>query len=206
METEDLRIQVGLLRWGTDVDGLQGPYAVAPLVGAARAGTVTWVAAAGRGTSYAIEVLRLGAAPAAGGGSARDRLEGWDMAFLVVSQREPGVAVDVEGHPFPSCSGQAASPFQSLATGDTGVVWNLCYTRILQPTGPFGRLSWRKDPFGLWVKDHYGRAWRNSAVEKLPEDIHHTLEGVVDLDLQERKKADFKEGFMNITIKSWYVW
>ncbi len=188
METEDLCIQVGLLQRGNDVGGSQGPYAVAPLVGAARAGT--WAAAAaGEGTSYATEELQLGAMPAAGGGLARDRLVGWGMAFPVASQRELGVMVDVEAHPFPSCSGQAASPFQSLATGGRRVVWNLCCTRILQPIGPSERPSWRKDPFGLWVKDHYGRAWRNSAVEKVPEDIHHTLEGAVDLDLQDSKNS-----------------
>lgn len=190
METEDLHIQVGVLRRGKDVGGLLGPYAVAPLVGAARAGTVMWAAAAaGEGTSYVAEELQLGAMLAAGGGSARDRLVGWGMAFPVASQRELGVTVDVEAHPFPSCSGQAASPFQSLAMGGRGVVWNLCRTRILQPTGPSERPSWRKDPFGLWVKDHYGRAWRNSAVEKVPEDIHHTLEGAVDLDLQDSKNS-----------------
>lgn len=188
METEDLCIQVGLLQRGNDVGGSQGPYAVAPLVGAARAGT--WAAAAaGEGTSYATEELQLGAMPAAGGGLARDRLVGWGMAFPVASQRELGVMVDVEAHPFPSCSGQAALPFQSLATGGRRVVWNLCCTRILQPIGPSERPSWRKDPFGLWVKDHYGRAWRNSAVEKVPEDIHHTLEGAVDLDLQDSKNS-----------------
>lgn len=167
METEDPRIQVGLLRRGRDVGGSKGPYAVAPLAGAARAGTVTW-AAAGKGTSYVTEELRLGAAPAAGGGSARGRQVGWDKAFPVVSRCEPGVAVDVEGRPFPSCSGPAASPFRSLEKGGRGVVWNLCCTYILQPTSPSGRLSRRKDPFGLWLKDRYGRALWNSTVEKPP--------------------------------------
>lgn len=148
METEDHRIPVELLRWGRGVGGSQGPYVVAPLVGAARAGIVTPTAAV-KGTSYVMEELHLGGVPVVSGGLARDHLQGLDMAFLVGLLHEPGVVADVGGHPFPSCSGPAALSSQSLVMGGRGAVWSLCCTCTLLLTGPSGTLSRRTNPFGL---------------------------------------------------------
>lgn len=104
-----------------DVGGYQGPCVAAPSAGAARDG-IAMKAAAEKETSAAA----FGATPAAGDGLARDPLTSWDTALLVWSHRELGEVVDVEVHPFLSCSGLAALAFHSLARGGRGVAWDLC--------------------------------------------------------------------------------
>lgn len=167
METEDRHIPVELPLRGRGVGESQGPYVLALLVGAARAETVMLTAAV-KGTSYVTEELHLGAVPDVSGGSAQDHLQGLDTAFLVGLLHELGVVADVEGHPFPSCPGPAASSSQSLVTGGRGAVLSLCCTCTLLLMGPSGTPSRRTNPFGLWVKGRYGKAWQNLAVEEPP--------------------------------------